>query len=372
MSKVKITDLPDATLPLSSTDLITATSAGTSSSIPFSLLSSSTGLFDGAYYGSVYTAGWDLWNVTQKGTFIYGTTQTPIDYAIVKLTTSGTIVWARKLTPEAGNYYYPIRLTVDASGNVFVTGEYIIGVSNVKSISVAKYNSSGVIQWQRFLSYGLTDNLDPASITTDSAESVIVGIREGYTSTIVKYNASGAIQWQSHLSKTVGSVVVNRLTTDSQNNVFVIGGTGDNGYIETILLKYNSAGVLQWSTTLDIGESAHVYDSRLVIDSADNVICSIKNDYSTKTFIAKYSNEGVQSWARLLTEEDVNSLTLLNDNIIAVSQILSGAGLLHIISMSSAGAVTDLKEIYVNTSDNPWCTGVTADSNYLYLGVSDN
>jgi hypothetical protein len=57
---------------------------------------------------------------------------------------SGNILWQRKLFSSVSVSAGPI--TLDADSNVYVSG-----VSNNKGFFV-KYNSSGVLQWQRFIS----------------------------------------------------------------------------------------------------------------------------------------------------------------------------------------------------------------------------
>lgn len=103
--------------------------------------------------------------------------------------------------------------TVDSSGNLYICG-YTNGYSpgpsgNYADMYIAKYNSSGVIQWQRTLGSGESGpgNEYGNGITTDSSGNVYITGIQGYSSTtgqtyellLVKYNPSGNLMWSRRL-----------------------------------------------------------------------------------------------------------------------------------------------------------------------------
>ena len=118
---------------------------------------------------------------------------------------SGSLNWQRSLTEPNGTLIANIRGTaVDSSGNVYVSGVYYAN-SNTDSIAfVAKYNSSGTIQWQRKFespntsgSYNRTISF--SSIAVDNDGSLIL-TGQGYQSTgditskpiLIKYPTDGS------------------------------------------------------------------------------------------------------------------------------------------------------------------------------------
>ena len=97
-------------------------------------------------------------------------------------------------------------IAVDSSGNVYVTGKTESAGAGNTDLFIAKYDSSGTIQWQRTL--GGTNGDEGYGVTVDSSGNVYV---VGFTFSagsglqdwlIAKYNASGTIQWQRTLGGT--------------------------------------------------------------------------------------------------------------------------------------------------------------------------
>jgi hypothetical protein len=173
---------------------------------------------------------------------------------IAKYNSSGVIQWQRALGGANIQFY---NATVDSNDNV-----YVVGRSDNDAL-IAKYNSSGIIQWQRELTGVSTESF--RDVTVDAADNVYaVGSTfsqgaGGYDLLIAKYNSSGVIQWQRTLgganTENAGEVVV-----DSLNNVYICGqtnSTGAGGY-DGVIAKYNSSGVIQWQKTLGQTNSDNV------------------------------------------------------------------------------------------------------------------
>ena len=88
--------------------------------------------------GNVITAG--------VGYTDYGAKQGGV---VISFTSSGTVNWSRKLTST-----YAVTLNgvaTDSSNNIYVSGQVFL-TSSRSATFIAKYNSSGTIQWQRTIS----------------------------------------------------------------------------------------------------------------------------------------------------------------------------------------------------------------------------
>lgn len=171
--------------------------------------------------------------------------------------------WAATLG-DAGEQYGR-AVAVDPSGNVYATGyAFISGPGN--EVLLTKYNTSGVIQWQRLLS-GTNTDLGLAIAVDSSGNSYITGYTYTGASTydilIAKYDTNGTIQWQQKLGGS-GQQRGNGIFVDASNNVYVTGFqlTGGNAYL--IVAKYNSSGVLQWQKG--------IYDSLTIGDNSGNSV----------------------------------------------------------------------------------------------------
>lgn len=127
--------------------------------------------------------------------YITGTAYVYYRYAyIAKLSSSdGSIVWQRYLQ-EIGtrNYNGSSAICTDSLGNV-----YAAGTGNGSFI--VKYSSSGVLQWQqRYVGNGGATPF-PACMTSDSSNNiytVYLAYGSPYFFYVTKYNSSGVLQWQ--------------------------------------------------------------------------------------------------------------------------------------------------------------------------------
>jgi hypothetical protein len=209
---------------------------------------------------------------------------------ITKYNTSGTIQWQRTLGKSLLDAAYAVA--VDSSGNVYVTGSTTEIVTGYILAIIAKYNTSGTIQWQRTLSD--SNSCLGFGIAVDSSGNVYVG---GTTSTptgiIAKYDSSGTIQWQKITS--TSNPYYQSIAVDISGNVYVAGYTGSAGLIG----KYDSSGTLQWFRSLGL---ATMLCYGVAVDASSNVyVTGRTSGFSTSDiFIAKYDTSGTIQWQRTL------------------------------------------------------------------------
>ena len=152
-------------------------------------------------------------------------------FSINKYDSSGAIQWQRFLDASGSGR----SVTVDSSNNI-----YVCGVGDTNKILLARYNSSGVIQWQRTLVDSASANNAGNFITTDSAGSVyLCGTLWDGSSTymvVAKYNSSGAIQWKRKIQQ--GGTNGLGITVDTSGNLYATGSANDGvGYFFTVKLS---------------------------------------------------------------------------------------------------------------------------------------
>ncbi|MFT5820533.1 MAG: hypothetical protein ACI8ZM_001776 [Crocinitomix sp.] len=177
------------------------------------------------------------------------------DMAILKFNLDGGIIWAKSI---GGTDQKAIRdITVDFSGNIFLTGVFK-GVIDVDP-SAAEYNLT---------SAGLNDFF------------------------LLKLNADGIFLW-AHRTGGILEQVSNRCITDGYGNLYLIGNfqyiidfdpgpdvalMSSNGFMDCFIQKFNADGELIW--VKQIGGTYS--DDILAID-----IDSYKNVYITGAFISE-------------------------------------------------------------------------------------
>jgi hypothetical protein len=138
---------------------------------------------------------------------------------VAKYNTSGVIQWQRRLGGTGTDF--SLGIDVDGSGNVYIAGYEPSQTAGNNDIFIAKYNTSGVIQWQRRLGGTAIDQ--GAGIAVDgSGNAYITGYEASQTAGttdmfVAKYNTSGVIQWQRRLYSSTHelygtSIVVNGTT----------------------------------------------------------------------------------------------------------------------------------------------------------------
>lgn len=162
--------------------------------------------------------------VGQDG-FIYvgakgGTTST--SSFIAKYNSSGVLQAQYTMAnPGTGNSTIFYKAVVDASSNM-----YVVGTEGARGL-LCKLNSSGVVQWSRLL--GSANITELRSVAVASNGNVYVTGYSGQpaagarnTFIIAKYNSSGTLQWQRSLSSGVTSVG-QTIRLDQDENVYVGG-----------------------------------------------------------------------------------------------------------------------------------------------------
>jgi hypothetical protein len=156
--------------------------------------------------------------------------------------------------PYFDNDYGCGGIAVDAAGNVYITGSYkynstfgatSLSSAGINDIFVAKYNTSGSLQWVQ--SAGGTNEDGGYGIAIDAAGNVYItgyyyqtatfgatSITSAGSSDIVvaKYNTSGSLQWVQSAGGT-SSDRGYRIAVNAAQNVYIIGNYNETATFGT-------------------------------------------------------------------------------------------------------------------------------------------
>ena len=231
--------------------------------------------------------------------------------------------WYIHFTPTFSSGVSDLHVDVDSEGNVFTAARYSPSGSGGQyyHLIVAKYDTFGVFQWQK--SAGSTDarvmgvgvDNDGNFYITGWIYKNLAGVATFGPMFIIKYNSSGVIQWQRELDTYRSDY--NAFKVDGSGNVYVGAQVNNSTYsggnpLPYLLAKYNSSGVLQWKIQLrqpyvasGSGQNMEMEgESGIEVDSSGNVILTGTIDYNTSNFrggfVAKFNSSGVMQWQRRL------------------------------------------------------------------------
>jgi len=267
--------------------------------------------------GNVYVTG------GTKGGLDGNTSAGNTDLFVVKYNSSGTKQWTKQLGSSGLDSANGI--TIDSSGNVYVTGVTFGGLdwntsAGANDLFVVKYNSNGTKEWTKQLGSASSDSAN--GVATDSSGNVYVvggtkgnllGIsNSGRTDAfVIKFDSSGIKQWTKKLG-TWQNDLANGVATDSSGNFYVTGftyqhldGNTSAGNADLFVVKYDSKGKKQW--TKQLGTSGHDRARGVVTDSSGNVYVAggtyggldgNTNAGNSDLFVVKYNSSGTKQWTK--------------------------------------------------------------------------
>jgi uncharacterized delta-60 repeat protein len=253
---------------------------------------------------------------------------------LTKYNSSGTLQWQRTLGGAENERWNSISF--DSSDNVYVLGSSNTAGAGGNEILFAKYNTSGTLQWQRILGGTGTDS--GAALEVSSSGNVYVcgnTNSEGLGSNeaiLAKYNTSGTLQWQRILGGT-GQDDARAIVIDSDENLYIAGNTASEGEgsWDYFWAKYNSLGTLQLQRTL--GTSGFDFGAWAIkLDSSGALYMSGRVDAgagAADAFIAKLPVDGSLTGTYTLDGVDfvyqASGLTSATSTLTAATSSLTAA-----------------------------------------------
>ena len=292
------------------------------------------------------------------------------DCWIVKLNSTGEIVWQKSLGGSGDDRAYSIQQTKDGgyiiagysnSSDGDVTGNH--GGIGVNDYWVVKTDSTGNITWEKSLGGTDADIAESVHQTKDGGYIVA-----GYASSndgdvsghhggsqnkeldywVVKLSSTGNITWQ----KTLGGPSSDDAHSIEQtyDKGYIVAGqtfsvdgdvTGNHGFVDYWITKLNTKGKIQWQkclggTGLDVGFSVQqTKDSGYVVAGYSN---SLDGDVSGNHSSADYWMVKLNSTGSIVWEKSLGGTQA--DNAFSIQQTKDGGYVLAGLAYSDNGDVT--------------------------------
>lgn len=308
------------------------------------------------------------------------------DYAFFKTTGGSVDIWASSVQQTAdGGYIVAGGASSRPTETPEPLGTFTLQLTPTPTLPpgadrynllLLKYDRSGSLSWARTANLGSEDAVTSVRQTADGGY-----ILAGYTSSsryedrdvlLLKYNSAGGLEW----ARTTGSSnedIAQSVWQTADGGYIVAGATRiyGAGEIDALVLKYDSAGTLEWARTAG---SDDYYDEALSVQQTVDggyIVAGYTTGYGigyADVFLLKYDGEGTLSWAKTTGGKG-------EDTARSVQQTVDGG---YIVAGASDGAVLVLK--YDNSGTLEWSrtTGLdgacavqqTTDGGYVVAGTT--
>ncbi|MBY9004544.1 MAG: SBBP repeat-containing protein [Candidatus Lokiarchaeota archaeon] len=220
---------------------------------------------------------------------------------LIKFSSAGVIQWERYWGP--GGYDSPADIEIDSSDNIYIVAASDTRGLGGRDVALIKYDSAGTLQWDT--AWGSTGYDQPRGITLDNSGNIyITGSTDsfgvgGYDIFVAKFDGVPNQLWNFTWGG-INSDIPRDLVLDSANNMYIGGYTESfgAGSSDIVSIKYDNSGVQQWNKTW--GGTDYEECRGIVIDSSNNTyITGVVNSFNaitTNALILKYNNTGVEEW----------------------------------------------------------------------------
>ncbi len=341
------------------------TYGGTNEDFAYSISQTS----DGGYIVAGYTNSY--------GSFYY-------DFLILKLDSSGNVVWSK--TYGGTNYDGAYSISQTSDGGYIVAGYTLSYGSGNSDFLILKLDSSGNRQWSK--TYGRS-NIDFAQSISQTSDGgyIVAGNTWSYGSgssdfLILKLDSSGNRQW----SRTYGGSNYDfaySISQTSDGGYIVAGYTRSygSGYYDFLILKLDSSGNRQWSRTYG-GSNHDIAQSISQTSDGGYIVAGYTQSYGSggsDFLILKLDSSGNVVWSKTYggSNDDVPySISQTSDGgyIVAGSTWSYGSGNndFLILKLDSSGNVVWSKTYGGSNDDVPYSISQTSDGGYIVTGYTDS
>ncbi|OQP40072.1 hypothetical protein A4H97_17825 [Niastella yeongjuensis] len=200
-------------------------------------------------------------------------------------------------------------LALDKDGNVYVTGS-TTGTTSGLDYRTIKYSPAGQVLWKTVWNGSANGDDEAFSIAVDGDGNAYVtgrsqGNGTGFDMVTIKYNSAGVRQWSAKYN-TPGNTLdwAKSIAVDSKGNVYITGegGLGADLTSDYVTIKYNTNGTRLWVARYD-GPGRNDGANALALDEDGNVYVTGRSpagididEEDMDMTTVKYNTNGVQQW----------------------------------------------------------------------------
>lgn len=173
--------------------------------------------------------------------------------------TTGAMFTSNRISGGTGTFYEVSDAVLDASGNLYIVGSYATLLGDV-DIKVIKINSSYTLDWEETYSGPVTGGEDKGNaVRVDGSGNVYVTgyvtrSGQGKNAILLKYNSSGVLQYDREYNGMAnGDDAGNSLTFNTLGDVYIAGYTHETNTSgkDYLTMSYKSNGDFRWRKTFN-------------------------------------------------------------------------------------------------------------------------
>jgi uncharacterized delta-60 repeat protein len=220
-------------------------------------------------------------NIYITGRSKHGSFGSTFDIATIKYNNSGEEQWVARYDGPANDVDAGVSAAVDGSGNVYVTG-VSTGSGTLYDYATIKYNSNGEEQWVKIYNGDANREDTPVKILLDGSGNIYVTGQSRKSSSFdsedyatVKYNSSGDELWVKRFDGDASSSDIPiDLKIDDENNIYVTGysETGSGAVTKDICtIKYRPDGSEDWIVFYNNSENTGDEPVGIGLDNLGNI-----------------------------------------------------------------------------------------------------
>ena len=242
----------------------------------------------------------------QGNVYVTGSSQSILgmDYLTIKYNTDGDSLWMRRYRgPGTGNPdNYSNSLCLDNQGNVYITGESP-GINSGRQVCTIKYNTNGVQQW--VVRNDTVRSSGGYKVTVDklTGDVYVCGYFGGGSFPqylmVSKISSSGINQWTKCYTGGISETGYD-IKVDNLHNIYVVGKaifTQPSIEEDYVTIKYNSNGDTAWVRRFNLVEGSNYYPAITLDKFNDVYVEGFRLQSTGYEFITlKYDIYGEQKW----------------------------------------------------------------------------